>query len=250
MKKYIAGFLLILLLVSCGNNSNKKLVLISRDYNKNIETWLTDLNDKLDVIDVYQLSSDVIQNHLLKADGIIIGGGEDVNPNRYGKPEYVSDCGKFDDYRDALEIMLIEYAMENKVPILGICRGQQILNVANGGTLIPDIPTYTSSEICHRSSNKHSHSVTLIDDSWLMKIMDRDTFPVNSTHHQAVDELAPGFKSAAYAPDNIIESIEYINKKEHPFAMGIQWHPEIFKTSISNNIGKKFLTVINAPLVK
>lgn len=242
--KNFGAMLFAVLLFGCAKSENEKLILVSKDNHHNIETWLTELDGGLIVKEAYNLSADSVKYYLMRADGIIIGGGEDVHPSHYNKMEYIDVCGDIDEYRDTLEFILINFAMEKKVPLLGICRGQQIINVANGGTLIPDIPSYITTSINHSEKSKYNHKVGVVPDSWLSEIIKLDTFMINSRHHQAVDEIAPNFKIAAYAPDSIIESIEIKNKTAHPFATGVQWHPESLRDSISNIIGEHYIKAI------
>ena len=122
----------------------QSVLLVSKDGSGNIRPWIRSLDSEITIVECYGLSNDSLNYYLNIADAIIIGGGNDVNPEHYNKPEYAAICGKFDNYRDSLEFKMIHYASENKVPIMGICRGQQIINVAHGGSLIPDIPTYVN----------------------------------------------------------------------------------------------------------
>jgi putative glutamine amidotransferase len=137
---------------------------------------------------------------------------------------------------------MIHYAMKYKKPLLGICRGQQIINAVNGGTLIPDIPTINpDSPIKHRNESDRAHIIMPIPGSWITSKFPVRAFWVNSRHHQCVDELANGFEVAAYAPDGIVESIELVDKHRHPFVIGVQWHPENLRDSLSTYLGQLFL---------
>ena len=118
--------------------------------------------------------------------------------------------------------------MTNKVPLFGICRGEQITNVSQGGSLIIDIPSDVGTEVLHRGtdSTKAYHAINVVKGSMLDSICLGKTDTVRSSHHQAVENLAPGFMAAAYSPDSVIEAIELIDKSQHPFVLGVQWHPE------------------------
>jgi putative glutamine amidotransferase len=160
----------------------------------------------------------------------------------YNKPEYDSICEGYDNFRDSIELLMIQYAMKNKTPIFGICRGLQILNVGNGGTLIPDIPTfYPESTLKHRIKTEYAHVAIANDDSWLDTQFHISEFQVNSRHHQSIDSIAPGFKVAAFAPDGVIESIQWTDTTTHPFAVAVQWHPEALNDTLSLQIATLFL---------
>lgn len=240
--KLMSISLLIIILFSC-QKPKEKLILVSKDSHSNIEHWLKAIDTDINIRVFYDIPKDSMLYFLKQASGIIIGGGEDVNPLQYNKPEYVSVCEAPDNFRDSIEILMIDFAMQNKISLLGICRGQQIINVAGGGTLIPDIPSFKpQSKIAHRFANDSAHQILIVNNSWLEKQIKHNITWVNSHHHQAVGEIAPNFKVSAYAPDSIIESIEIKDKNIHPFAIGIQWHPETLNDNLSKQIGVLFLS--------
>jgi len=220
------------------------LVLISKDYNGHIQKWMQDLAPELEMKIFINISRDSMEYYLQRAEGIIIGGGEDIYPALYGKPEYAEYCGPFDKFRDSMEITMIHYAAENKIPLLGICRGHQLLNVVNGGTLIPDIPTfYPESNIIHRNNKDQAHRIEILPLTWLAPFCVKGSCYVNSRHHQCIDVLAPGFQVSARSFDGIIESIEYMDSN-HPFIKGVQWHPESLRDSLSIALGRAFIKSI------
>ncbi len=137
---------------------------------------------------------------------------------------------------------MIKYAMRSQTPMLGICRGQQIINAVNGGTLTPDIPTaIPESRIAHRSNSDSAHVITPAENSWISRSYSIKTYWVNSRHHQCVDQLANGFVISAYAPDGVIESIELGDRHPHPFVVCVQWHPENLRDSLATTLGNMFL---------
>jgi putative glutamine amidotransferase len=162
-------------------------------------------------------------------DGLLLTGGGDVDPQRYGLVPH-ENLGPTDPLRDEVELALARWAYGDNLPTLGICRGIQTLNVALGGTLIQDIPTQVANALIHpyQTGNPRdmiAHTVSIELGSLLDALLptpDR-LVAVNSMHHQAVDEVAPGFVVSARAPDGIIEAIEDSSKR---YALGIQWHPE------------------------
>lgn len=244
MRKLILYSLFVFFIGCAISASGQPLILISKDYNGHIQEWMHHLAPQSKLRIGYDMPQDSLLFFLEHADGMIIGGGRDIHPAMYGKPEYVSQCGSFDRFRDSLELRMIEYAMVHKVPILGICRGHQMLNVAHGGTLISDIPTaYPESDIRHRRIFAKAHVIDILPGSWLADLPLENRQTVNSRHHQCVDKLAPGFRIAALSPDSIIESIEYVGT-DHPFAKGVQWHPESLRNSLSMAVGRAFLRAV------
>ena len=172
---------------------------------------------------------------LAGVDGLMLTGGDDVAPARYGEPAHPTVV-EAEPGRDEFELALIKDARARNLPIFAICRGIQVLNVACGGTLVQDIPTEVTGALPHRFAvPPHepyflAHEVWIDKDTLLWKLMrerlsDADACEVNSRHHQAVKRLAPGFKVAATAPDGVIEAVE---DPGAPFCLGVQWHPENF----------------------
>jgi len=157
--------------------------------------------------------------------GIVLTGGEDVEPARYGATRFAttetSHAG-----RDATEIALVHAARDAQRPVLAICRGLQLLNVALGGTLVQDLATERPSAISHPRSDLRStrvHGLSISAGSRLAAAADSLVFDVNSLHHQAIDALAPGLRASAHAPDGVIEAAETTDAW---WVLGVQWHPE------------------------
>lgn len=225
-------------------------ITVSKDSEGKFKQWLKSCEqdeDSLIFAGMYHFhNKDSFDIYLSKADGIIISGGEDVNPALYGKPEAIERCGTIDNRRDSLELLMIRYAYENKIPLLAVCRGHQLLNVAFGGSLIPDIPEDYGSPTMHRNNGSTEHIVKLRAGSRLYEYTQTDSAQVYSNHHQAVNRLAEGFTATSYAPDGITESIENSDTTNHPFILGVQWHPEAmdFSHPLSAKIGKKFLSEV------
>lgn len=157
--------------------------------------------------------------------GVVFAGGADVSPESYGRHEYDSKWPG-DKVRDAYEIALIRKAEHAKLPILGVCRGMQILNVAFGGTLYQDITTEKSESLVHRDWDiyeQNVHDIKIERGSWLEKIYQKTNLKVNTVHHQGIRELSKDFRAVAFAPDGIIEAIEALNGRS---IRAVQWHPE------------------------
>jgi putative glutamine amidotransferase len=159
-------------------------------------------------------------------DGLLLTGGEDVAPSRYGaEPHPTVDTLHHD--RDATEIALVEAARARRMPTLAICRGIQLLNVALGGSLIQDIPSERPSGIAHDvpgTRAERSHAVRVDAQSHLASILGTTHLVVNSFHHQAVDRLAEGLRATAWADDGVIEGAEWAGSEW--WAVAVQWHPE------------------------
>lgn len=166
-----------------------------------------------------------IRAHLTLLDGLVISGGPDADPRYFGE-EPASGLGAVNPAMDAYEVPLIQKALDMDMPILGICRGEQMLNIAAGGTLIQHIPAVLPGAIKHRQeAPRHypTHTIHVATGTRLADMLGDGLTRVNSFHHQSVLDLAPGFVCSAVAPDGIIEAIESTN---HTFAVGVQWHPE------------------------
>ncbi|MBZ0308286.1 MAG: gamma-glutamyl-gamma-aminobutyrate hydrolase family protein [Anaerolineae bacterium] len=163
-----------------------------------------------------------------RVDGILISGGGDVNP-RFSGLESCDLVYGVEDARDETELSLVRWAHEDDKPLLGICRGQQVINVALGGTLIMDIPTETGSTVTHMvGTAAHQrkmllHTVELAADSRISTMLGTGSLEVNSIHHQGIKNLGNHLRAFATAPDGIIEGIEI---PDACFFVGVQWHPE------------------------
>lgn len=169
----------------------------------------------------------VIESLLAKLDGLLLSGGPDINPLHF-KNEPHPNLGIIDQEKDELELQITKLALEANLPILGICRGIQMLNVASGGTLYQDIPAEITTDgvLKHRQQspmNTLTHSVQIETGTFLHDIVQQATIPVNSHHHQAVKDVAAGFRVSAKAADGVLEGIELPTKS---FVLGVQWHPE------------------------
>lgn len=160
-------------------------------------------------------------------DGFLFAGGPDVHPFLFGE-ETREGCGNVSKERDQMELTLLPLILALGKPVLGICRGIQVLNIGLGGDIWQDIPSQVKRDfpVAHSQPfyyNMPSHTVTLSDDSLLSSIAGKSELKVNSMHHQAVREVAPGLIATAWSPDQLVEAIEMPG---YPFFLGVQWHPE------------------------
>jgi putative glutamine amidotransferase len=161
------------------------------------------------------------------AQGLVLTGGEDVDPKHFGAVRH-QKLGTVHGARDLTEIALLHGARDRGLPVLAICRGIQVLNVALGGTLIQDLPSEHPSSIAHDSDlprDRRTHTVQLSPNTRLSRAIGRDELLVNSFHHQAIATRAGSLVETAVAPDGVIEAVE--TSQDNPWwVIGIQWHPE------------------------
>ena len=166
-----------------------------------------------------------VDEYLRMIDGLLLTGGGDLDPRHFGQRPHAS-LSALTASRDALEIRLVNLALKRHIPILAICRGHQVLNVALDGTLHQDLACIGHKTLVHRDpdqTGKISHRVRIEKGSKLYGIIGSASIITNSSHHQVVDKLGRGLTASAFAPDGIIEAIEHSAAK---FVIGIQWHPE------------------------
>ncbi|HEY8488123.1 MAG TPA: gamma-glutamyl-gamma-aminobutyrate hydrolase family protein [Thermaerobacter sp.] len=165
---------------------------------------------------------------LSRVDGVILTGGGDVDPRHFGAEPHPLVAG-VDAGRDAFELAVARLAVEERIPLLGICRGVQVLNVALGGDLIQHVPDVYGDAVPHVPGHpggpRAVHPVELVPGSRLHRIYGRPRIDVRSRHHQAVGRPAPGLEVTARSPDGVIEAVEGTDPA-HPFLVGVQWHPE------------------------
>lgn len=165
----------------------------------------------------------VIADQLDLVDAVVLSGGSDVAPLHYGQ-EPRRGCGMPNPSRDAYELELLRLADERQLPVFGICRGMQILNVFYGGTLHQDLAEVPGSLAHSQAGNPADGAHTVALRGFAAEAMETDTLLVNSFHHQVLDQVAPGFEVAATAPDGIVEAIERPGER---LVAAVQWHPEM-----------------------
>lgn len=163
-----------------------------------------------------------------RLDGLVLTGGVDIEPSAYGEAFHPS-VTRVSPERDEFEFKLTKTSLQQKMPILAICRGLQVLNVVMGGSLVQDIPTMIQSEISHDDSKRQrhelAHQITLKTGSRLYEILKMEKLWVNSFHHQSAKQLGHGLIPVAWADDEVIEAVEL---PDSHFVIGVQWHPESF----------------------
>lgn len=173
-------------------------------------------------------NTDILISLLDSLDGLLLTGGADINP-LFLKEEPVKELHNINPFRDRQELLLTRLAANRQIPILGICRGMQVMNVALGGSIYQDIHVQMEGKRIKHSQDMDrafaSHTIQIEHDSLLARIMKTTSLPVNSFHHQAINEAAPGFRISARAADQVAEAIE---STEYKSMLGVQWHPECF----------------------
>jgi len=171
----------------------------------------------------------------LRIDGILISGGSDLHPSYYTEDvNYEIKIVERD--RSGFEFAIIHEIIKLRKPVLGICYGMQLINVAFGGSLYQDIRQQVPAAMEHREGN---HTIKVSDN----KLIDRGEFKVNSSHHQAVKVIGQGLNAIAFSPDGIIEAI---SSGDYPFLLGVQWHPERLQDSLSEKIFRSFAEAVIA----
>lgn len=174
------------------------------------------------------LPESILRGIFDRLDGLCLAGGVDVDPTHYEEPWHPA-LGQVDAARDATELMLARWAVEKDLPVLGICRGVQLINVALGGSLYQDIPAQVPQALRHNyrlaetSWERPTHKVLIEPRCRLAAILNEHQILANSFHHQALKDIAAGFRPVGYAEDGIVEAIEHPGKR---FALAVQWHPE------------------------
>lgn len=227
-------FAFILAFTSCTVKHDPEPVTIGiskalpEEYYGNYAKWLNTADSTIICIDLYHMPLDSALQKLKNCSGLLISGGPDVYPGRYGQAADTIKCGPTDFFRDTLEWSLITMAKEMEMPILGICRGLQIFNIYHDGSLYPDLPTDFDTTVVHRCKDTYDcdHAIRVMKNSALFNITGLGRGIVNSNHHQGIHRLGKGLTAIARTDDGLIESIEYEDRENMPFFLGVQWHPE------------------------
>jgi putative glutamine amidotransferase len=165
-----------------------------------------------------------------RADGLFLAGGVDVDPSSY-EEDKLDVCGRTDPDRDQVELLFTRWAMEDGKPVLGVCRGMQVINVARGGSLLQDVEHQSDRAIKHDyfptqgyARDHLAHEVTVQRNSRLGKLFKAKTVMVNSMHHQGINQMGRDLEGTVIAPDGLVEALEGTGDA---FLIGVQWHPEM-----------------------
>jgi len=220
MHRFFLLFILICLILSGCQKTKPKTIILSKAGDNYIK-WIEDEN--IVVLDAYNI--DNTDSILTLADGIILTGGEDINPILYGDTSNLALCEPINHRRDSLEQKLFDYAFRHKVPLMGVCRGMQMMNVATGGSLYGDLPSEIGIEVVHRNNGEAIHDIVVTDTCSLIFPLGKDTFTVNSWHHQGLKDISAYLQVVAKSHDGLAEAV-VMYKAFHPFMIAVQFHPE------------------------
>lgn len=203
-------------------------------------------------VEIITISAENTDSEIIKLlDGIVLTGGVDIHPKNYNSTitAYPNTPENFNELRDEFEREVFNISQVNKIPLLAVCRGMQLVNCILGGSLVQDIGTVASAVHQFNKQDK-AHGINIVADSLLHSITGAERTIVNSAHHQAINILGNNLKINAVADDGIIEGIEWADKASHSFLLGIQWHPErMYKfnqseSAVSKNISAAFIKAI------
>lgn len=214
----------------------------------NYINWLKG-NDHIEII---VLSEEAHNLDEVKAvDAVVLSGGVDAHPSSYGSDivDYPNAPSSFNEKRDSFETAVFQLSQQQKIPALCICRGMQLVNCILGGDMIQDIGA-DANDIHRNEGVDKKHDVTVLQDTLLSSITQVEKDTVNTAHHQCINQLGNGLKVNAFSDDGIIEGVEWADKTNKPFFLGVQWHPErMFKlgmqsSPLSKNIREYFINEI------
>jgi len=230
---------------ACQPETGTPLRIAISKASPNYINWLKRADSAVVIVNLYPMPVDSAMEILRSCSGLLLSGGEDVYPGIYGMEGDTGRCPEIDRHRDSLEIAVIARAFDLGLPVMGICRGSQILNVYLGGTLYIDVPQDHGTGVTHQCADYLNcfHAVHTADSSLLKGISGADSATVTTNHHQAVRVLARGLRANAYSADTLTEGIEWAEPENRPFLLGVQWHPERMEVTnpLSGPLAKAFI---------
>ena len=216
---------------------------------ENYPKWIKGDDDSIEIVELHWAKNnlDVVWDLVEDCDGIVLTGGVDIHPGFYENErlEFPNGDGKFNEQRDEFEMHVFETALNFHLPVLAICRGLQLVNVALGGDLIQDLEEAGKKN--HRRINDvdDEHTISISENSLLKEVVGSNSGNINGAHHQAIGNLSDELVVAATSPDGVIEAVELKDKKGESWMLAVQWHPERMKDKETNptskNIREKFL---------
>lgn len=213
----------------------------------NYPLWIK--GDNLDIEIIQLIPANI--NELERCDGIVLSGGIDTHPKFYKNERlnYPLAPKEFNVVRDEFELNVFKFSQDKNIPVLAVCRGMQLVNIALGGDMIQDIEE--SGKLDHRRHKEDGvHEISVVKDTLFYEIIGAEKCTINSAHHQALHTIANDLKVSAFSPDGIAEATEWKNKEGKPFLICVQFHPERLAqqhegSSIAHNIREQFLKAVN-----
>lgn len=249
---FVIAAMLAIVTSSCDSAPEQKeplpVIGLSKSYNT-YQEWLQDADSSITFVNLYGLPVDEALDKMSTFSGVLLTGGEDIHPSRYQQAADTAMCNTIDTYRDSLESAIIHKAVQEGIPLLGICRGMQMMNVVLGGTLYADIPSQLSFSVAHRKPEFEDtlHRVEINQVSMLHLIGEVHEAVVLSNHHQGVDELAHDLRAVANADDGLIEAVEWEKPAGKSFFLGVQFHPERnHESELSTSLAAYFTKEVDA----
>ena len=241
MQKPIIGLTTSLQKINTLFTNNREVVLLGSEYIQLVNDY-----DCLPILITNQYDVNDIENIVDKIDGLILSGGQDIDPLLYSEENYINyskEVIKFgesfkrpiyykpDTKRDKTEIELYKISKQKEIPILGICRGLQLINVAEGGNLYQEIPdNFLKSHFIHANGNLRYHPINISQDSYIFHCLKVKRYYVSSAHHQAINIIGDSLFKSGWSDDGIVEIVEIIDKKH--FIIGIQGHIELTRNKL------------------
>lgn len=213
----------------------------------NYPVWIKSMDADIEICTLSWQRPEELQ----QCQGLVLSGGVDTHPRFYQNHQtnYPNAPSAFDEKRDEFELGVFRFACEQKIPLLAVCRGMQLVNIALGGDMVQDIEASGKNNHRKTGENDGIHSITVVEGSLLSRISGIENGTVNSAHHQAIHRIADELEVTAWAPEGIAEALEWKNKEGKPFFLGVQWHPErlVFQQPENplNAIRNAFLMAIN-----
>ncbi len=218
---------------------------------ENYPKWIKGDDDFIEIIELHweKHNLDEVWDIIEDCDGIVLTGGIDVHPKFYDnlRLDYPNSDNDFNEERDEFEMHVFETAMNFNHPVLGVCRGHQLINVALGGKLMQDLEEGGNKDHRRHDHKDGEHGIKVVENTLLAEIVQTTTGEINSAHHQGIGVVADELMASAYSPDFVIEAAEWKDKSDKPWLLLVQWHPERMPVDspFSKNIRDRFLQEVN-----
>lgn len=226
---------------------DSKVLAISWYYpQSDYQRWVNTQDSSYSFVELYTLEPSKIDSVLESVDGIILTGGPDIQPRHYGTVDSLSVCGEPNTLRDSIELLSSEFAKERGTPILGVCRGMQIMNVSLGGNLYLDIPSDLNSD-AHKVDETDAEHFVYGTSERFKTVFGVGSGWTNSNHHQSLRVIGAGLEVDGMSIDSVIEAISLADSLSHPFFKAVQWHPERMErdSPMAANVLREFLKAVN-----